>query len=178
VLEGLLELPNKLRLKWLVKKGLTLGVNCYIVRSAIIDGSFPWLITIGDNCTITCNVMILAHDASTKRHLGYSKIGTVTIGNNCFLGAGAVILPNVHIGNNTIIGAGSVVTRDIPENSVAFGNPARTVCPIKDFLDSHSRAILAGPCFPKEGWTEGHGLTKERKQIIKDSVRGKVGYAD
>jgi maltose O-acetyltransferase len=145
VLEGLLELPNKLRLKWLVKKGLKLGVNCYIVRSAIIDGSYPWL---------------------------------MTIGNNCFLGAGAIILPNVHIGNNTIIGAGSVVTRDIPENSVAVGNPARRVCHIRDFIDSHSRAILAGPCFPKEGWTEGHGLTKERKQMIKDSVRGKVGYTD
>ncbi|MGD0405031.1 MAG: DapH/DapD/GlmU-related protein [Candidatus Bathyarchaeia archaeon] len=178
VLEELLELPNKLRIKWLIKKGLHLGANCYIVRSAIIDGSFPWLISIGDNCTITCNVVILAHDASTKRQLGCSKIGAVTIGNNCFIGAGTIILPNVHVGNNVIIGAGSVVSRDIPDNSVAIGNPARVVRSTRDFMDFHLQAIRTGPSFPKEGWTERHGLTEERKRIIKDSIKGKVGYAD
>lgn len=178
VLEKLIELPNKLRIAWLIRKGMQLGANCFIDKSATIDGSFPWLISIGANCTITYNVVILAHDASTKRALGYSKIGAVTIGNNCFIGSGAIILPNVHIGSNTIIGAGAVVTRDIPENSVAVGNPARVVSHTRDFLASHSQAIRAGPCFPREGWTEGHGLTKERKQTMKDAVRGKVGYAD
>ena len=77
-----------------------------------------------------------------------------------------------------IIGAGSVVTSDIPENSVAVGNPARVICTKQKFIDSHSKELRTGMSFPKEGWTEGHGLTKERKRIMKERLEGKVGYAD
>jgi len=178
VLDELIDIPNKLRLKWLVKRGLKLGANCYIVRSAIIDASLPWLISIGDNCTISANVTILAHDASIKRYLGYSKIGVVTIGNRVFIGVGAVILPNVHVGNNVIIGAGSVVTKDIPGNSVVVGNPAKIVSTTQELVKTHATELRSGVRFPKEGWTEGHGLTKERKRIMKEKVKDKVGYAD
>jgi maltose O-acetyltransferase len=163
---------------WLVRKGLKLGVNYYISRSARIDASFPWLVSIGDYCTITDHVIILAHDASIKRYLGYSKIGVVTLGNRVFVGAGAIILPNVHIGNNVIIGAGSVVTRDVPDNSVAVGNPAGVICSTEEFINGHSKELSAGVSFPKEGWTEGHGLTDERKRVMKERVKGKVGYAN
>ncbi len=54
----------------------------------------------------------------------------VRIGHNCWIGAGACILPGVSIGDNTVIGAGSVVTRDIPANVVAFGSPCRVIRPI------------------------------------------------
>jgi maltose O-acetyltransferase len=178
VLEELIGMPGKLRLMWLVRKGLKLGGNCYIVPSVMIDSSFPWLISIGDNCTITKNVVILSHDASTKRDLGYSKIGVVTIGNNVFIGAGAIILPNVRVGNNVIIGAGSVVTDDIPDNSVVVGNPARVICSKSEFIDAHRKELHDGIFFPKEGWTEDHGLTEERKRIMKERIKGKVGYAD
>jgi len=178
VLEELIELLNKLRIKWLIRRGLRIGVNCYIARSAVIDDSRPWLISIGDNCTVSKNVIILSHDASIKRYLGYSKIGAVTIGNTVFIGAGAIILPNVRIGNNAVIGAGSVVTRDIPGNSVAIGNPAHVVSTTKELVDSHFVRLRAGVCFPKEGWTEGWGLTKERKRIMRESVEGRIGYAD
>ena len=59
------------------------------------------------------------------RGLQYNK--DVHIGDNAWIGAGTVILPGVHIGKNTVIGAGSVVTKDIPENSVAVGNPCRVL---------------------------------------------------
>lgn len=54
----------------------------------------------------------------------------VVIGRNCWIGAGAILLPGVHIGDGTVIGAGSVVTKDIPANVVAVGNPCRVLRPI------------------------------------------------
>ena len=57
----------------------------------------------------------------------------VRIGKNCWIGAGAVILPGVTIGDNTVIGAGSVVTKDIPSNVVAVGNPCRVLREISDY---------------------------------------------
>lgn len=56
----------------------------------------------------------------------------VTIGRNCWIGAGAILLPGVSVGDNTVIGAGSVVTRDIPANSVAVGNPCRVLREISE----------------------------------------------
>lgn len=52
----------------------------------------------------------------------------VKIGSNVFVGAGSIILPGVTIGDRVVIGAGSVVTKDIPDNSVAVGNPAKVIC--------------------------------------------------
>ena len=56
----------------------------------------------------------------------------VHIGRNCWIGAGAVIVPGVSIGDNTVIGAGSVVTKDIPSDVVAVGNPCRVLRPISE----------------------------------------------
>lgn len=54
------------------------------------------------------------------------------IGKNCWIGAGVVIVPGVTVGDNTVIGAGSVVTKDIPANVVAVGNPCRVMRPISE----------------------------------------------
>ena len=71
---------------------------------------------------------VLAHDGSTKKILGYSKVGNVVIGNNVFVGYGSIILPNVRIGNNVIVGAGTIVSKDIPDNVVVVqGKEVRIV---------------------------------------------------
>lgn len=114
------------------REGLTVGNNVHIFDS-YIDPLFLFLITIGDNTTLT-DVKVLAHDASTNKQLGYTKMGKVTIGSNCFIGAKSIILPGVTIGDNVIIGAGSVVTTNIPENSVAVGNPCRVVKSYDDYM--------------------------------------------
>lgn len=113
--------------------GVHIGDNCYLGIKHI-DLAHGFLIHIGNNVTIS-SARILAHDASTKRYLGYSKVGRVTIEDDTFIGAEAVILPGIHIGKNVIVGAGAVVTKDIPDYSVVAGNPARFICSTEDYIE-------------------------------------------
>ena len=92
-------------------------------------------IYIGDNTMIAPNVTIATagHPVLPElRAYDYQYNMPVHIGRTCWIGAGAVILPGVTVGDNTVIGAGSVVTKDIPPNVVAVGNPCRVLRPIID----------------------------------------------
>ena len=87
-------------------------------------------VTIGDDCFIGPNVSIYTACHSTdpvERNTRQEWAKSVTIGNNVWIGGSATILPGVTIGDNVTIGAGSVVTRDIPSNTVAVGNPCKVV---------------------------------------------------
>ena len=114
-------------------RGVVIGDNFDACDSAI-DYCFGHLVTIGDNVTIT-GTTILAHDASTKKALGYSKVGKVVIGNDVFIGYGCIVLPNVTIGNKVIVGAGTVISKDIPDNSVVVGNPYRIICSYDEYIN-------------------------------------------
>ncbi|MCU7722972.1 sugar O-acetyltransferase [Actinoplanes sp. KI2] len=85
-------------------------------------------ITIGDDVQIGTNVQLLTPthpvDPSLRRQK-WEAAKPITIGDNVWLGSGAIVLPGVTIGENTVVGAGAVVTRDLPPNVVAVGNPAR-----------------------------------------------------
>lgn len=118
----------------LIKRGLIIGNNCNIMHNVNIDDSHCWLIEIGNNVTLAPNVHILAHDASTKLFTGYTKIGNVKIGNNVFIGAGTIILPNTTVGDNVIVGAGSVITKNLESNSVYAGNPCKKYVHWKNIL--------------------------------------------
>lgn len=98
------------------ERGVTIGDN-FDGPDSVIDYCFGHLVTIGDNVTIS-GTTILAHDGSTKKILGYSKVAPVTIGNDVFIGYGCIILPGVTIGNKVIVGAGTIISKDIPDNVV------------------------------------------------------------
>lgn len=112
---------------------LNLGSNVYVNSNLMIvdDGN----IYVGDKVMFGPNVTIATanHPIDPElraRGLQYNK--DVHIGENAWIGAGVVIVPGVHIGRNTVIGAGSVVTKDIPDNVVAVGNPCKVLREISE----------------------------------------------
>ena len=110
---------------------ISLGKGCYInVNCNFIDDG---QITIGDGVLFGPAVTIatVGHPINPSMR-EYMYCDPVTVGSNCWIGANSVICPGVTIGENTVIGAGSVVTRDIPANSVAAGNPCRVIREIND----------------------------------------------
>ena len=100
---------------------MDLGEGTVISFSARLDKTNPRGIHIGTYTVVTFGAAILTHDYVNKRDRD------VYIGDNCFIGAHAIILPGVTIGDNCIVSAASVVVRDVPAGSLVTGNPARVV---------------------------------------------------
>ncbi|HAT77317.1 MAG TPA: hypothetical protein DCS17_01840 [Flavobacterium sp.] len=120
--------PIKIEKKILYKIG---KVN---MHNAYVDDLIPQAVTIGENFVASFNSMIIAHDASLYNHVGKHRIEEITIGDNVFLGAGAIILPGVNVGDGAIIGAGSIVTKDIDPYTVVAGNPAKFMCTVDEYV--------------------------------------------
>lgn len=116
----------------------------YIDPSAFFDNYDYSLITIGQNVTISRDVLFLNHDfsicqgmnAAGINHKGYF-LNEIKIGNNCFIGAKATLLPGTFISNDCIIGAGAVVKGIVPANSVVVGNPAQIIAKTNEFGIKH-----------------------------------------
>jgi|SRR5882762_2613532 len=108
---------------------ILIGERTYINRNTIIDACNQ--IQIGNDCAIGPNCYITDHDhtfsASKKPLESPLSSKPTTIQNEAWIGANVVILKGVTIGSRSIVGAGSVVTRSIPENSIAVGNPAKVI---------------------------------------------------
>jgi len=117
------------RASYLRKQGAQVGENCRIFITDV--GSEPYLIKIGNHCTLTNGVHLITHDGGgwifRKEMPDLNSFGKIEIQDNCFIGINAIIMPNVTIGRNSVVGAGAVVTRDIPPNSIAVGVPARVI---------------------------------------------------
>ena len=107
---------------------ITIGRNSFVKFNCTMLDVAP--ITIGNNCFLAPNVQLLTaghpiHNEARTAGIGYGK--PITLGDRVWLGAGTVVCPGVRIGDNTVVGAGSVVTRDLPADVVAAGNPCRVL---------------------------------------------------
>ena len=162
-----------------IARGLKVGKNFNRQELVSLDYSHCYKIEIGDNVTLAPRVHILAHDASTKNFIGYAKIGLVRIGNNVFVGAGTIILPNVKIGDNVIIGAGSVVTKDIPENSLVVGNPAKVIGKVSEYIEKHKKNMEKIGNFSEEYTFRSKKFDElKRKEIIEHLEKNHIGYLE
>ena len=114
-------------------------------------------VTFGDNCLLAPNVAIYTagHPIHPDSRNSLYEYGIdVTIGDNVWIGGNVVIMPGVNIGSNCVIGAGSVVTKDIPDWSVAAGNPCRVLWKI---TDEDRKYYFRDREFDEESWAAING---------------------
>jgi len=126
--------------------------------------SEPYLVTLGDNVFISVNARFVCHDGSTlpfrKDIPDLELAGEISVGDNVFIGMGALVLPNVKIGSNCIVGANSVVTKDVPDGAIVAGNPARIISETSDFLKRAQERSL------KIGHLHGEAKVEAYKRIF------------
>lgn len=164
--------------EWLIQCGAVIGEDVELIECKCNFRDATCL-EIGNH--VTCSyVHFLTHDASLKRFSGNDchKIGRIVIGNNVFIGIHTIILPNVHIGNNVVIGAGSVVTKDIPDNSVAVGNPARVVDTCEHYVEKHRLNMQNNPSLVYTNVNRAGMSFEERAAFNKEIDKKTVYFVD
>ena len=125
------------------ERGAKIGKDCDINPYANL-GSEPYLIEIGDHVRVCHKVEIYTHDGGLWVIRDYKEgckgadiFKPVKIGNNVHIGPESKIMPGVEIGDNVIIGVGAVVTKNIPNNSIAVGTPARVIESIDEYYEKN-----------------------------------------
>lgn len=140
--------------------GANIGSNCSFIGRNISLSSEPYLISIGDNVRVSFDVAFVTHDGGThvlrKKYPNASLYGRIVVGNNVFIGARSIILPNVTIGNNCIIAAGSVVTKNVLDGQIVGGIPAKVIGSVDEYEKKHKNDLLFIANYP----------FKEKKSIL------------
>lgn len=142
------------------KQGVRIGEGCRIYTSAF--STEPWLVRIGDRVGIAGGVKFLTHDGSVhlirRDRPMAQKLGTITVGNDVFIGESAIILPGTTIADGCIVGPGAVVNGEVPPHSILYGNPAQIVGRASLYLARMKLSPETLDCF---GLPE-----RERRQMI------------
>lgn len=159
-----------------ISRGMKIGKNCSIQPGCIFDYSHCNLITIGNNVTIAPQAYLLVHDASTKRYLGYTKIGRIDIKDNVFIGARALIMPGVTVGENSIVAAGSIVTKNVKPNTVVAGNPAKEIISMEEYISNNRNLLENCPKFSYDYSNASYKLTEKMKLDMSELLKDTKGY--
>ena len=154
----------KTYVKYLKKRGMDIkGMPNYFSNDVHFDGKDYRKIHIGDNVSISREVLFLTHDYSMHTVFARGKSGMnipdsdilqkqdekdsllifrdITVEDNCMIGARATLLPGAHIGKNSIVGAGAVVKGTIPEGSIVIGNPAKVIGKTDEWLQKKAELL-------------------------------------
>lgn len=152
--------------------GVKVGENCEFYKD-ITWGSEPFLIEIGNNVRITKGCSFITHDGGAwvlrnlKKNKNDEKIdvfGKIKIGNNVHIGLNSIIMPGVTIGDNCIIGAGAIVTKNVADNSIMVGIPAKKI----ETIDEYYEKVLK-----KCDYTKKMSFDEKRKYLIKKYYKKK-----
>lgn len=125
-------IPSSLRLNFYRLMGVKIGKGCFVGLDCMLDSSFPELITFEDDVVISFRVMIICHDdakglSGTSGSKDDCTVSAVTLRKDCYIGAGAIILPGVEIGEGAVVAAGAVVSKDVPPFTLVGGVPAKVI---------------------------------------------------
>ncbi len=116
------------------------GLSASNLDLALSFGSEPYLITIGSHVTITGGVQFITHDGGVwvfrPEEPDIDVFGSIVVGDNVFIGYGAILMPGVKIGSNSVVGAGAIVTRDVLDNVVVVGCPAKVIMSKDEYYES------------------------------------------
>lgn len=131
---------------YLISQGAVIGEGTRLMCSTDSFGTEPYLVKVGKNCLFAGEIRLLTHDGSVavlsnNGYFGNERrdiVAPIAIGDNVFLGQGAYVMPGVTIGSNVVIGAKALVTKDIPDNCVAVGIPARVVKTLDEYYEGVS----------------------------------------
>lgn len=159
----------RLRIWHVRRKGLNAAPDCRFEGFPNF-GSEPYLITIGKHVALASEVSFITHDGGTwvfrdqEKYRHVIKYGRITIEDNCVIGHRSIILPGVTIGPNSVVAAGSVVTRNVPPNVLAAGNPAKPVLSIEQYAEW---SLAAMPKYDPEEYKRD-----KRSVLLKTAIRG------
>ena len=140
------------RAEYMKKQGIFHSMGDRVMITSRKIPLYANLISIGSNVWMASEVEFIPHDVThfmlngrKDGHTYTEKIGCIEIGNNVFIGAGAKILYDVKVGNNVIIAAGTLVNKDVPDNSVVGGVPARVISSFDVYLAKRGAFTLEHP---------------------------------
>ena len=146
--------------------------------TGIVDfGSEPYLIELGSDVTITSGVTFVNHDGGVgvlrSRHPGLNVYDAISVGDRVFIGTRTIVLPGVSIGSDVVIGAGSVVTRDVPDGTVAAGNPCRPIRAIEEYEQRALERATYWQGAPAPGELKAHirASVEDRRCWTEEAVR-------
>lgn len=141
------------------------GEHCFFIPYNF--GTEPYLLSFGDNVHVASGVRFITHDIAAKmfqymepENQYTSRIGSIEVGSNVFIGAGATILYDVKIGDNVIVAAGALVNEDIPSGSIYGGIPARKIGNFTEYMQKSREYSKSVP------WTDDEPVDNRKKKQI------------